>query len=74
MGYNLTCNISEESMNQLIATQSSPSTKFTINDVVPFTRYTCRLATINEVGEGPFTMCSFETAQDSKTLRLDVYD
>jgi hypothetical protein len=63
-GYNLTCNISEESMSQLIATQSSPSTTFTINDVVPFTGYTCRLSSINEVGEGPSTMCSFETAQD----------
>ena len=71
MGYNLNCNSSIKIVTGLEATQSSPSTTFTINDVVPFTGYTCRLSSINEVGEGPSTMCSFETAQDSKTLRSE---
>ena len=53
-------------MTGLISTQSSPSTTFNITDVIPFTSYTCTLALINEVGEGPSTMCTFETAQDSK--------
>ena len=50
----------------LIATQSSPETMFTIPVLVPFTEYTCKLSSINVVGEGPATQYTFETAQDSK--------
>ena len=71
MGYSLTCNSSDRSVSGLNIIQMSPSTTFTINDVVPFTRYTCRLSSINEVGEGPSTMCLFETAQDSKILTFE---
>ena len=50
----------------LKATQSSPETTFTIPVLVPFTKYTCKLSSINVVGEGPATQYTFETAQDSK--------
>ena len=69
IGYNLTCRQSnglQTPVTGLISTQSSPSTTFSITDVIPFTSYTCTLASISEVGEGPSTMCTFETAQDSK--------
>ena len=69
IGYNLTCRQSnglQTPVTGLISTQSSPSTTFDITDVIPFTSYTCTLASINEVGEGPSTICTFETAQDSK--------
>ena len=52
----------------LTATQSSTETMFTIPVLVPFTEYTCRLSSINIVGEGPATQYTFETAQDSKLL------
>ena len=70
IGYNLTCRQSngflQTPVTGLISTQSSPSITFNITDVIPFASYTCTLASINEVGEGPSTMCTFETAQDSK--------
>ena len=69
IGYNLTCRQSnglQTPVTGLITTQSSHSTTVNITDVIPFTSYTCTLASINEVGEGPSTMCTFETAQDSK--------
>ena len=50
----------------LTATQSSPETMFTIPVLVPFTKYTCKLSSINVVGEGPATQFTFKTAQDSK--------
>ena len=50
----------------LAATQSSTETMFTIPVLVPFTEYTCKLSSINVVGEGPATQYKFETAQDSK--------
>ena len=50
----------------LAATQSSTETMFTIPVLVPFTEYTCKLSSINVVGEGPATQYTFETAQDSK--------
>ena len=50
----------------LTATQSSTETMFTIPVLIPFTEYTCKLSSINVVGEGPATQYSFETAQDSK--------
>ena len=52
----------------LTATQSSRETTFTIPVLVPFTEYTCRLSSINVVGEGPTTQYTFETAQDSKFI------
>ena len=55
-------------MSGLTATQSSPETMFTIPVLVPFTEYTCRLSSINVVGEGPATQYTFETAQDSKFI------
>ena len=50
----------------LAATQSSTETMFTIPVLIPFTEYTCKLSSINVVGEGPATQYTFETAQDSK--------
>ena len=50
----------------LTVTQSSLETTFSIPLLVPFTEYTCRLSSINVVGEGPATQYTFETAQDSK--------
>ena len=65
-GYRLTCN----SVNpwadlsaDLSATQSSATTRFTIDPVSPFTEYTCSLTAINRAGEGPTTQCSFSTQQ-----------
>ena len=67
VGYYLLCmNANGESVNGLIDTRNSRNTMFTITDVMPFTGYTCLLAFINVVGEGPTTQCTFETAQDSK--------
>ncbi|XP_019850324.1 PREDICTED: uncharacterized protein LOC105312200 [Amphimedon queenslandica] len=66
VGYNLTCmNTKGVSVNGLSPTQTSMNTMFTITDVMPFTGYTCDLSFINVVGEGPFTQCAFETAQDT---------
>ena len=39
---------------------------FTIPILLPFTEYTCKLSSINVVGEGPATQFTFKTAQDSK--------
>ena len=50
----------------LTTIQSSPETMFTIPVLVPFIEYTCKLSSINVVGEGPATQYTFETAQDSK--------
>ena len=50
----------------LTVTPSSLETTFSIPLLVPFTEYTCRLSSINVVGEGPATQYTFETAQDSK--------
>ena len=50
----------------LTATQSSPETMFTIPVLVPFSEYTCKLSSINVVGEGPAAQYTFQTAQDSK--------
>ena len=67
VGYNLTCmQTNGGQVSGLTATQSSPETMFTIPVLVPFTEYTCRLSSINVVGEGPDTQLRFETAQDSK--------
>ena len=67
IGYNLTCKQTNgPQVFGLIATQSSPETMFTIPVLVPFTEYTCKLSSINIVGEGPATQYTFETAQDSK--------
>ena len=52
----------------LTATQNSTKTTFTIPELVPFTKYTCRLSSINIVGEGPATQYTFKTAQDSKLI------
>ena len=52
----------------LTATQSSPQTLFTIPVLIPFTEYTCRLSSINIVGEGPATQHTFQTPQDSKLI------
>ena len=50
----------------LTATQSSPETMFNISVLIPFTEYTCKLSSINVVGEGPVTQFTFKTTQDSK--------
>ena len=69
IGYNLTCIQSNGSqVSGLTATQSSTVTMFTIPVLVPFTEYTCRLSSINVVGEGPATQYTFKTTQDSKLL------
>ena len=52
----------------LTATQSSTETMFTIPVLAPFTKYTCKLSSINIVGEGLVTQYTFETAQDSKFM------
>ena len=52
----------------LTDTQSSPKTMFTIPVLVPFTEYTCKLSSINVVGEGPATHYTFKTTQDSKLI------
>ena len=68
-GYYLNCtNNSGGVVNGTEATWSSTDTMFTIQMLVPFTDYSCQLAGINEVGEGPSTTCQFMTAQDSKFL------
>ncbi|XP_019851151.1 PREDICTED: protein sidekick-1-like [Amphimedon queenslandica] len=65
VGYYLLCTDTNGiSVNGLSPTRSSTNTMFTITDVMPFTGYTCFLAFINVVGEGPITQCTFETAQD----------
>ena len=67
VGYNLTCiQTNGPQVSGLTPTQSSPETMFTIPVLVPFTEYTCRLSSINVVGEGPATQHTFQTAQDSK--------
>ena len=67
IGYNLTCiQTNGPQVFGLTATQSSSETMFTIPVLVPFTENTCRLSSINVVGEGPATQYTFETAQDSK--------
>ena len=67
IGYNLTCiQNNGAQVSGLTATQNSTETIFTIPVLVPFTEYTCRLSSINVVGEGPATQYTFETAQDSK--------
>ena len=68
VGYNLTCiqNNDGSEVSGLTATQTSPVTMFTITELLPFTEYTCRLSSINVVGEGPAAQHSFKTTQDSK--------
>ena len=67
VGYNLTCiQTNGPQVSGLTATQSSIETMFTIPVLVPFTEYTCRLSSINVMGEGPAKQYAFETAQDSK--------
>ena len=69
VGYNLTCiQTNGLRVSGLRVTQSSTETMFTIPVLVlvPFTEYTCKLSSINVVGEGPATQYTFETAQDSK--------
>ena len=63
----MTC-IQRSQVSGLKATQCSPETMFTISVLVPFTEYTCKLSSINVVGEGPATQYTFETTQDSKLL------
>ena len=63
----MTC-IQRSRVSGLTATQCSPETMFTIPVLVPFTEYTCRLSSINVVGERPTTQYTFKTAQDSKLL------
>ena len=63
----MTCTqINGSHISGLTATQSSPKTMFTIPVLEPFTKYTCKLSSINVVGEGPATQFTFKTAQDSK--------
>ena len=65
-GYYLNCSDSRGSVvSGTNPTQTSSDTTFTIPVLIPFTDYTCQLASINEVGEGPYTTCQFMTAQDS---------
>ena len=67
VGYNLTCIQTDGAqISGLTATQSSTETMFTTPVLVPFTEYTCKLSSINVVGEGPATQYTFKTAQDSK--------
>ena len=69
VGYNLTCiQTKGPRVSGLTATQSSLETTFTIPVLVPFTEYTCRVSSINVVGEGPATQYTFETAQDSRFM------
>ena len=69
IGYNLTCiQTNGPHISGLTTIQSSLETVFTIPILVPFTGYTCRLSSINVVGEGPATQYTFETAQDSKFM------
>ena len=76
IGYNLTCvQTNGHQVLGLTDTQSSPETMFTIPVLVPFTEYTCRLSSINVVGEGPATQYTFKTAQDSKfTSRYQFFN
>ena len=63
----MTCiQINGPHISGLAATQISPETMFTIPVLVPFTEYTCKLSSVNIVGEGPATQYTFQTAQDSK--------
>ena len=71
VGYNLNCTdnlfgLHESVISKLTATHNSAETVFTINDISPYSSYTCNLSFINNVGEGPTTQCSFATAQGSK--------
>ena len=69
VGYNLTCiQTKGPRVSGLTTTQSSLETTFTIPVLVPFTQYTCRVSSINVVGEGPATQYTFETAQDSRFM------
>ena len=66
-GYYLNCtNGNGDTVPDTESTQASPNTTFTIPVLTPFATYTCRLSSINEIGEGPYTTCQFSTAQDSK--------
>ena len=66
VGYNLTCIQTNLDI--------SPETMFTIPVLVPFTNYTCKLSSINVVGEGPAIQFTFKTAQDSKfTLQYQFF-
>ena len=69
VGYNLMCT-REQFVSQI--TLNSTDTVFTITDVAPHSLYTCNLSFINTVGQGPFTQCSFTTAQDSKQTCIPV--
>ena len=67
-GYYLNCtNSTGGVVSGTELTQTSSDTMFIIPVLIPFTDYTCQLASINEVGEGPSTICQFMTAQDSKS-------
>ena len=67
-GYYLECRIegSETQIPDVNITQDNPDTNYTIPVLIPFTSYRCLLTAINQVGQGPSTMCVFTTAQDSK--------
>lgn len=70
-GYNLNCSSGNGNrVSGTESTQTNSDTMFAIPILTPFTLYTCRLSSINEAGEGPYTTCHFTTAQDSK---LAVY-
>ena len=58
--------INEPQIAGLTATQNSPKTMFTIPVLVPFTEYTCKLSSINIIGEGPAIQFTFKTAQYRK--------
>ena len=67
-GYYLQCRIdgSETKVLHVNETQDNLDTNYTIPVLIPFTSYRCLLTAINQVGQGPSTMCVFTTAQDSK--------
>ena len=67
VGYNLTCtSINGIPVSGLNPTQETTITVFTVTDIMPFNNYICVLTFINVIGQGPPTLCTFTTAQDSK--------
>ena len=66
LGYNLTC-WSDSSGH--VDEVSSHNSNTTIAGLTPFSRYTCNLSAVNEIGKGPPSQCLFTTAQDSEPCK-----
>ena len=71
VGYNISCNSYPAGIQFSIRPDiddlsDNQSLRYTLTNILPYSRYNCNLTFINTVGQGPPTKCFFTTAQDCK--------